>query len=196
MRNPLRMAIRALDSLLRKTQQVEEFTDDPECILRLSFGQSPSRIKLGNGLEVDEGQPIGELHLWNEHIPAMPPQGPDLKWGKDFVKKMRHSLRLLAQFSTQDPRMAEVQVLSGEIAFPRDKAQQLDLLAKQLGFNLDSQKPKGPWERFAEFWQNLYSMALIWAFNPPSLKKKTLLGMRRYRLWMTKEELLRRYGGR
>lgn len=195
MRNPLRTAVRALDALLRKMQHVEEFTDDPQCLLRLSFGESPFHVNLGNGVEVQKGQPLGELHLWNEHIPPMPPEGPDLKWGKEFVQKMHRSLRLLACFAAQDPRLARVEAFSGEIAFPKDKARQLDIIARQLGLTLDSHKPRGLWAHFAEFWQNLYSMALIWAFNPPSLKKKSILGMRRYRLWMTKEELLKRYGG-
>ena len=144
---------------------------------------------------MEKGQPLGELHLRKGHIPPMPPEGPDFTWGKEFVRKMRLSLRLLARFAVQDPRMAKVEAFGGEIAFPRDKARQLDLIARQLGLVLDSRKPRGAWENFTEFWQNLYSMALIWAFNPPSLKKKTLLKMRRYRLWMAKKELLRRYGG-
>ena len=194
MKNPLRTAVRIMDALLRRLEGVEEFTDDPRCLLRISFSKSPLGVKVGDGIRIEKGQPLGELHLWNEHIPAMPPQGPDLKWGKEFVKKMRHSLKLLARFVVQDPRMAEIEAFGGEIAFPRDKARQLDVIARQLGLVLDSRKPKGAWGRFAEFWQNLYSWALIWAFNPPSLKKKTLLGMRRYRLWMTREELLRKYG--
>ena len=44
MGNPLRTAVRALDALLRRLQRVEEFTDDPECLLRLSFGESPFRF--------------------------------------------------------------------------------------------------------------------------------------------------------
>jgi len=194
MKNPLRLSVYAIDALIRKLSKVEEFTDDADCILRFSLVTSPTRAKVSDGIEVEAGQPLVELHLWNEHIPVMPPEGPDLEWGEKFLKKLRYSLHLLADYIRQEPRLREAEFLKGEMAFPKVKEKQFEELINRLGFVLDSREPKGIWEHFAEFWENFYSWALIWAFNPASLKKKSLLGMRRYRLWMRKEELLRRYG--
>lgn len=195
MKNPVRLAIYGLDYILRKAYGVKPFVLDPDCILRLSFWRSPSTIKIAEDLEVKKGELIGELHLWNEQIPVIPPEGPDLKWGYEIAKKLRYSLTLLARAIENGlPMTDKVKVLGGEIALPRDKAKQLEMLLSHLGLILDSEKPAGLWKRFAHFWQNLYSMALIWAYNPVSLRKKSLFRMRRYRVWMSKEELLKRYG--
>lgn len=195
MKNPVRLAIYGLDYILRKAYGVKPFVSDPDCILRLSFWRAPSAIKIAEDLEVKKGELIGELHLWNEQIPVIPPEGPDLKWGYEIAKKLRYSLILLAR-AIEDglPMTDEVRVLGGEIALPRDKAKQIEMLLSHLGLILNSEKPAGFWKRFAHFWQNLYSMALIWAYNPVSLRRKSLLRMRRYRVWMSKEELLKRYG--
>jgi hypothetical protein len=197
MKNPVRLAIYGLDFILKKAYGVKPFVSDPDCIIRLSFWKASRWIKIAEGLEVEKGETVGELHLWNEQIPKMPPEGPDLKWGYEVAKKLRYSLGLLAQ-AIEDglPEAKEVKVLGGEIALPKDKAKQIERLLAHLGLILNSEKPAGFWKRFALFWQNLYSMALIWAYNPVSLRKKSLFRMRRYRVWMSKEELLRRYGGR
>lgn len=195
MKNPVRLAIYGLDYILRKAYGVKSFVSDPNCILRLSFWRSRSAIKIAEGLEVKKGELIGELHLWNEQIPVIPPEGPDLKWGYEIAKKLNYSLGLLAQ-AIEDgvPMTDEIRILGGEIALPKDKAKQIEMLLAHLGFILNSEKSAGFWKRFAHFWQNLYSMALIWAYNPVSLRKKSLFRMRRYRIWVSKEELLRRYG--
>ncbi len=195
MKNPVRLLIYGLDYILRKAYGVKPFVEDPDCIIRLSFWKAPKAMKITEDLGVNKGELIAELHLWNEHIPVMPSEGPDLKWGYEVVKKLQYSLGLLAR-AIEDglPGADEVRILGGEIALRGDKSKQIELLLQHLGLILNSEKPSGFWKRFAHFWQNLYSMALIWAYNPVSLRKKSLFKMRRYRVWMTKEELLRRYG--
>ncbi|MCS7286207.1 MAG: hypothetical protein RMK30_04775 [Anaerolineae bacterium] len=195
MKNPVKLVIYSLDYILRKTYGIKPFVVDPNCILRLSFWKARAPFKIAEGLEVEKGELVGELHLWNEQIPLIPPAGPDLRWGYEVAKRLHYSLGLLAQAIENGlPEAEEVKVLGGEIALPRDKSKQIEMLLQHLGLILDSEKPAGFWSKFAQFWQNLYSMALIWAYNPVSLRKKSLFRMRRYRVWMTKEELLKRYG--
>ena len=195
MKNPVRLAIYGLDFILRKSCGIKPYVSDPDCIFRLSFWKAPRRIKITEGLEVEKGETVGELHLWNERIPRMPPEGPDLKWGYEVARKLRYSLGLLAR-TIEDGllEVGEVRVFGGEIALPKDKAKQVEMILAHLGLILNSEKPAGFWKRFALFWQNLYSMALIWAYNPVSLRKKSLFRLRRYRIWVSKGELLRRYG--
>ena len=52
----------------------------------------------------------------------------------------------------------------------------------------------GPWWRFTEFWQNFYSYALIWTFNPNSLRGKPLSAIERLDLFMSRKMLRERYG--
>ncbi len=195
MKNLLKLAIYGIDYVLRKAYGIKPFVEDPDCILRLSFWRASKAIKITENLEIKKGELVGELHLWNEHIPTIPPEGPDLKWGYEAAKKLHYSLGLLAQ-AIEDglPLTNEVRILGGEITLPKDKARQIEMIFEHLGLILNSEKPSGAWKRFVHFWQNLYSMALIWAYNPVSLRRKSLLKMHRYRVWMSKEELLRRYG--
>jgi len=174
---------------------VEEFTSDPECILRLALKTSGEKTVLDGGKVIEKGEPVGELHFWNEHLPPLPPDGADLEWSKLFVQKMRYSLALLAEYVEQDPRFLKVRAFRGEMAFPGKRKKQLEEVARRLGFTTYVKERRHFLDRFTEFWENFYSWALIWAFNPPSLKKKSLLSLRRCRIWMTREKLLKKYGG-
>jgi len=77
----------------------------------------------------------------------------------------------------------------------KDESPVLATVAAQLGFdivNLTAQA--GRWRRFTHFWENIFSRALMWTFNPASLRGKRFLRLQRYRLWMSRRTLLQRYG--
>src|ERR1700681_4445282 len=59
-------AVRQLDAALRRRQGIIEFTRDPQCILRLSAHRAEADVLLRDR-RVQRGEPIGEIHLWNEH---------------------------------------------------------------------------------------------------------------------------------
>ena len=62
----------------------------------------------------------------------------------------------------------------------------------RLGFCLMSaHNPPG---RFGEFWENVYTWFLLWAFNAASLHSNHLLRMRRMEVSIPFDEFLRRYG--
>jgi hypothetical protein len=48
--------------------------------------------------------------------------------------------------------------------------------------------------RFAEFWENAYTWALMWTLNQSILQKRSLLRLRRFDISMTAEDFLGRYG--
>ncbi len=195
MKNPFRLGIYGLDYILRRAYKIKPFAEDPDCILRLSFWRAPKAIKIAKGLELNKGDLIAELHLWNEKLPAMPPHGPDLKWGYEMARKLRRSLALLARAVENGlPLAGEVKALGGEIALPADKEEQIETLAQYLGLILSPEKPVGRWGRFVHFWKVFHSMLILWAYNPVSFRYRSFWRMRRYRVWMSKEELLRRYG--
>ncbi|MDW8268069.1 MAG: hypothetical protein RMN24_02790, partial [Anaerolineae bacterium] len=51
----------------------------------------------------------------------------------------------------------------------------------------------GWWSRFARFWEDGYTRALIWTYNPGSLRGRR--GDRRYYILISRASLLRRGGG-
>lgn len=69
---PAHCAIAAIDSLLRLLLEIHEFTWDPRCILRYSKGFSRSAVTLPTGECVRRGDPILELHFWNERLRSSP----------------------------------------------------------------------------------------------------------------------------
>jgi len=61
----------------------------------------------------------------------------------------------------------------------------------RLGFTVTPyHRPLG---RFGEFWENFYSWGLLWAFNPPSWRRRKLFDLRRTEVWMLREDFVDRF---
>jgi hypothetical protein len=197
MTDVLRVMVLGLDLLLQRQGGVQEFTQDEECVLRIALTTYPEDFELSDGTKVRVGDKICELHLWNEHIPRMPAEGPDLRWGVRFFRLAVESLRSLAAYlATED--LQDIVAVGGQMAFlEKDDSPVLASLAARLGFDiLNLTALAGRWGRFTHFWENIYSWALMWTYNPGSLKGKRFLRLQRYRLWMSRRTLLQRYGQR
>lgn len=189
-----RAAIAAFDSLLRRCLGVVEFTADPACVLRIRLRQAPQAVDVA-GVHIAAGDPLVELHLWNERLPRMPASGADLAWARRMLRAFTVSLHLLAKYMALEPRLAGVRAVYGEPGFL--VSAELDAGAAaltRLGFEVHRLRAQAsPWARFAEFWQSLYSYALLWAYNPGSLHSKPLLRLERCQLWMPRHVLDERY---
>ena len=187
----MRALIRRFDAFLRWALGVYEFSDDDECLLRLQGTRAPHRLDLGDRV-VEKGEPVLGLHLWNEHIRPFPPDGPDLRWAVQTRRRFVRSLRAVAVQMNQDPRLASVRAVFAVTAvLPVPQIGAEGLMAR-LGFVvIPYQNRLG---RFGEFWENLYSWWLIWAFNPAARRGRRMLGLRRSEAWMSAQEFLRRYG--
>jgi hypothetical protein len=190
-----RAMVLALDSLLQRQGHVQEFTQDGECILRIALTACKHDVELSDGTKVRAGDKICELHLWNEHIPSMPLGGPDLRWGMRFYRLAVKSLRSLAAYLAAGERQ-NIVALGGQMAFmEKENSLVLASATAQLGFDIVNLTANaGRWRRFTHFWENMFSWALMWAFNPASLRGKRFLRLQRYRLWMSRATLLGRYG--
>ncbi|MFQ6058379.1 MAG: hypothetical protein ACE5MB_05795 [Anaerolineae bacterium] len=190
------MAISALDALLRRLYHVQEFTQEEDCILRLAPGRSDREITLSDGTRVARGEAIGILHFWNEHIPLMPIEGPDLGWGIKFYRQLLKSLQALAVYVESEPQFKELRAFRGETAFVfTEGLEQYERVFGRLGFDFVARdESAGKMKHFGEFWENFYVWALIWAFNPGSLRGKDLFRLQRCQIWISRQVLLERYG--
>jgi hypothetical protein len=191
-----RLLVHALDTLLRARGGVHVFSADPRCILRLANGRAGQGLLLAGGTAIAPGEPVIEMHLWNERLPVMPAGGADLAWAKEFLQRFTVSLRLLNAYLAAHSELNGARVLHGETGFltTRTLDEGASLLV-HLGFEV--RRPRtgaSPWKRFAEFWQNLYSWWLLWTYNPASCRGKTLRSLERCELWMSRATLARRYG--
>jgi hypothetical protein len=188
----MRPLIRRFDALLSRAYGIFEFCDDGNCVLRLQIAQARRTLCLA-GQEVRAGEPVLVLHLWNEHIPPLPQDGPDLAWAARMRRLFVQSLRAVAVQMRRDPRLARVRAVGGVTTlFSPDGRSGGAHFMQRLGFTiLPYRSPLG---RFGEFWENLYAWWLMWTFNVASLRHRRLLYLRRTELWMPADGFVSRYG--
>lgn len=189
-----RRGVRLIDSLLRKSAGVVEFSDDAGCILRMAWGRSGQERTLSDGTGIRPGDLLCDIHLWNERVPAMGPDGPDLHWGLAMQRGWLRSLRLLAEFIEHSAESAQVVAIHGEGAVMRGmELEQVQRILARLGFDTAPKHARTRGERFGRWWQNLYSTWMIWTFNPASLRGKRMTELTHCEFWMSREALMARY---
>jgi len=71
----LTWAVRGVDAILRHRQGIEEFTDDRHCIFRISTETAGRAAILSDGAAIRPGDPLVQIHYWNEHMPVLPENG-------------------------------------------------------------------------------------------------------------------------
>jgi hypothetical protein len=193
----LTWAVRGVDSLLRSRQGIEEFTDDRECLLRISLARADRAIVLSDGIGIRAGESILRLHLWNEHLPVMPDEGPSAAWANLIKRRMRYSLAIIAGRLDRDARLAEIHAMQGAPTFPRRLGPlQLARIAGHFGFDvIEPEKHAGTAGQLHALFDSVLLCALIWAFNPAGLRGKGLL-YRRCEIWMSRRKLIDCYLGR
>ncbi|MFI5341706.1 MAG: YkoP family protein [Candidatus Methylomirabilales bacterium] len=188
--------VRRLDAHLRRTCHIFEFSHSRDCLFRLALGTSTEEVILSDGTIVHRGELVGELHLWNEHIPPLGDRRSDVAWAITVRRQLAQSFQEFAAYIQTDPRFERVQAFRGEGAFgSRYSPVRLARMAKRWAFDLFPRDgAAGWWRRSADFWENLYATWLIWAYNPASLRGSRIPESRRDQFWISRDTLCRRYG--
>ena len=179
----MRTIIRGIDRLARRANGVFEFCAEEECLLRLQVARAPHDLHLSDGTQVRAGDPVLKLHVWNEHVPPLGPDGADLAWATRVRRGLIRSLQALARWLAAQPGLADVRAIGGAtVLIPAGGESGSLRLIQRLGFDVFPYQ--GRLGRLGEFWENLYSWALMWAFNAASLRHRPLLRLRRTEVWM------------
>ncbi len=190
-----RRGVLLIDAILVRHHGVETFADDPECILRTNLRRLEAGVGLPDGTRLEPGDKVIEIHFWNEHLPAIEQEGADLLWGRQFGRRLAHSLRLLAAHAQADPRYEDFAAIHGRLGFiPGDDVDIMKGLATRFGFILELEVAPGMRFWSGAFWAGVYSWWLMWTFNPNTLRRKRFRQIALSDLWMTRETLLGRYG--
>jgi len=189
----VKQLIRCFDAFLRRALGVFEFCAEPDCLLRVKRAALAHPVTL-DGHTFAVGTPVIELHLWNEHLPPLPAEGATLGWAIQTQRRLKRSFQALAASILNDARLADAQLIGGVTVLPLAGTHAGSMkLFEQLGFTvLPYHNPLG---RFGEWWENLYTWGIMWAFNAPTLAGRHLMGLKRSEIWMTRETLLRRHLG-
>lgn len=132
------------------------------------------------------------LHLWNEHVLAISPEGIDLAWAKSMQRYFVKSLHSVAHYLQSNPELANVRAVGGASAliFLDDRISGIRLM-NRLGFMVIPYR--SPLGRFGDFWENFYSWMLIFAYNPSDLKYRPFRTFNRTEIWMLADEFVDRY---
>ena len=189
-------AVRRLDAFLRRCQHIIEFSQDEECILRVSLRPAPKEMTLDDRTRVRRGELIGELHFWNERLVPMAPGGADIVWGMAMIRKLRRSMAELATFAQSDPRFSRVKAFCGETAFGPDKAiDRARLALGTLGFEVsENKRPGGLLGKFVRLGEAIYLWGMIRTFNRGALKDKRLTNPTWLHMSISRKTLLRKFG--
>jgi hypothetical protein len=187
----MQAAVRLIDHLLRLQGGIFEFSQAPDIILRLQFLTAPHAVTLGK-ISISRGEPVLGLHTWNERLPKLSSAGADLQWAICLRRGFICSLGEIAKLVRTDQRYANICAIYGASAMLSTTAHTGGLrMLQRLGFTiLPYYRPMG---RFGEFWENLFSWWMMWAYNQPSLHSRRFWRLQRTEIWMTRADFLRRF---
>ena len=187
----MRFLVRKLDDFIRKANQVFEFTLEADCILRLQVSRAAHPVRLPD-LTVETGEAVLLIHLWNERLPPVSPEGMDLAGAKRILRLFRHSLRLAAAYLQENRQLDPIRAVGGATILARSGLHESgSRFLQDMGFTVIPYSSR--LRRFGEFWENFYSCLIIWTFNPGSMPPRPLIHLRRSEMWMSREAFLQRY---
>lgn len=190
----LEAAVAALDERLRRRQGVFEYCQNPDCLFRIRLACSGCDLVLSDGVRLEPGERVIDLHLWNEQFPPFPPSGPTLQWARGVNRKLEISLRELSYFLSLRRELDDVRAVCGTLAFvSAARATPLARFFGRFGFEqipLDAAPAAGDLRRLGE---NMLISMMVLARNAAALRADTL---RRGRLLMaiSRQKLQQRYG--
>jgi hypothetical protein len=184
----------SVDVVMRRLYHVQEYDQSGKCLFRIALRGAKHAFTLRDGTRIEPGMPLGDLHLWNEHLPRFGRSGADLGWAKALLKRAEFSLEALARFVQDDPAWAEVQAFGGALAVPfRPRAtKQLRFVAEEHGFGTPFEFEGTP-GALAVFAESVRTWSFCKAYNPAACLHSPFLRGRQD-LWLSRSTLLARYG--
>jgi YkoP-like protein len=182
--------IHRVDALLRQLYRINEFIDDPDCLLRLAMKQASILLSLSDGTRIMPGDPVGELHLWNDHLLHFPSGGPTLGWARRTHTLMVHSLSLLADHVATEQEWKGVQAFYADVPIsPKRSPASVRAVCRRYGFE-PALRHRIVWRSVHEVFESLLLCGLVYAHN----RHRQKFLRHRQRIWIGRTTLIRRYG--
>jgi hypothetical protein len=192
----IEQAVFGIDRWLRQRQGVYEYSGDPFCVFRVQRMQAEAGVLLSDGTRVAAGDPVLNLHLWNEHVPPMRLEGATVAWAREATRRVDRSMRDLARHLKWTRALDDIVALRGDMRLGTpEQSSQLARLAAHYGFEPAGENgidlTSGTVQRFAE---NVFIFLLVMATNPLALRAPVL--RRDHKLvYLSRTALERRYAG-
>lgn len=158
-----------LDGRLRQRQGVFEYTSDPDCLFRIQRASAATHVELSDGTQIDPGDPILDLHLWNEQMPEMDRE-ITMAWARQLSRAIQTSLRELASYLAHHPELDDVVALRADMRLgSSERTERLTHLSARYGFEKVDEPPAQD-GLLHQFGENIFLFLLLVATNPASLR--------------------------
>jgi hypothetical protein len=187
----LRGMVCRLDCHLRRAFRIREFSLDRNCILRLAKVRWKRPVELQDVMQIAGGDWIGDLHLWNEHVPRILGSRTSLSTGARFRTTMMSSITSLAVYAAIEPGMREVVAFHARVSGADPSRRNWQSLAKRFGYTVLMSKPSFA-GRVHDYFAFLLMRGLTWVFNPQR-RLVCVTNAVRFDIWISRKELLRRF---
>jgi hypothetical protein len=142
---------------------------------------------LSNGIRVNRGEVVVDLHIWNERVPALGPFGRSLAWASRTRRRIERSLvRLAYHLECRHCLDRCAAVRADVVLLGGHGVKKLERIAQHYGLTpaIDAKR--------ADPGHGLLAFGLTWACNPESLVRKRF-GPIRHEFWMSGAAFRERY---
>lgn len=188
----LEQGVFGLDRWLRRHQGIYEYCSDDHCLFRIQRAKATTHLTLSDATTIAEGDPILALHLWNEHMPAMPHSGPTIAWAHQIDRAFDLSLRDLARYLATDSQVHDVVAIRADLRLGAANFNaKLARITAHYGFEAlrTERDSAGALHRLGE---SILIFLLLLAANPAAIRLPTL--SREHKLaYLSRAMLERRY---
>jgi hypothetical protein len=169
-----------IDDRLRRLNHICEFSNDPRCVFRMQIDEARLDVVLADGACVRNGDKVINLHLLNEHIPAIPPEGPNFAWARRMGVAMDFSLRQLAAFTARHPEFDGVKAIRANLAVSTARTTaQMQRVMQHFGFEFVPDEEEVSWRQRLHLWgENMLGLLLVMAVNPAAARISVLSRVR------------------
>jgi len=189
----LQRSIRRFDAYLRRRQNIFEFCQSADCMLRLRTTSTSRDVLLADGTHVRPGDSVGELHLWNERLATMGELNSSFRWSVEAWRATQSSFRHLAEAVQNDPRLRGVDAFVATALFgQRGGDKSWRKMCDRLGIEIHQPPGQSLARRIHDFFENFLTWGLNWTFSRSSLRGKPFLRVRR-ELWISRRTLLAKH---
>lgn len=174
---PFERLVFALDERLRRRHAVFEYSEHPDCILRIQLTEADRHYILSDGTKLVPGDAVLNMHLWNEHFPRMGERGGGIGWARQVARSLDFSLRELDRYLATHRTLDDVVAIRSVMRLGRaDQAQQLERISARFGFEpIAHAEPPTFAQRLHHIGENLLALLFVMARNPAAARLDVLL---------------------